>query len=209
MHCPRCGAQVEKGDRYCASCGAILAREPKPQRSLRERVSELIGTTHRQRMVSWITAGLIAVAVVALIVTFITTEDTEEGEVPIDEYTVAAEEICVGAKQQLLTALAESTGPGDLAQDLVPIVAQWRSAFNELEVPNDRTQLAAQLDTALREVEVEAGGMAAASRAGDQRELLTQIDTTQKATVQVESAIDELGLEQCGDIAFVRTEAPE
>jgi hypothetical protein len=37
---------------------------------------------------------------------------------------------------------------------------------------------------------------------------LAQIQTTQKATVQVESAIDELGLEQCGDIAFVRTEAP-
>jgi predicted nucleic acid-binding Zn ribbon protein len=208
VHCPRCGAQVEKGDRYCASCGAVLTRQQKPSRTLRETVRDLIGTTRRQRMVSAITAGLIAAAAVALIVTFVTTEDIEEGGVPIDEYTLAAEEICVGAKQQLVTALTESSGPGDLARDLVPIVAEWRSAFNELEVPDDRTQLAAQLDTALREVEVEAGAMAAASRGGDQGELVTRLESTQKATVKVESAIDELGLKQCGDIAFVRTEAP-
>jgi hypothetical protein len=105
--------------------------------------------------------------------------------------------------------LTESSGPGDLARDLVPIVAEWRSAFNALDIPDDRTLLAAELDTALREVEVEAGAMAAASRAGDQRALGTRVASTQKATVQVETAIDQLGLEQCGDIAFVRTEAPE
>jgi hypothetical protein len=196
-----------EGDRYCASCGAVLARAGEPSRPVRERVRDLIGTTRRQRIVTGITAGLIVVAVVALIATFITTEDVEE--VPQDEYTLAAEEICLTSKQQVLAVLQEGSAPGPLARELVRIVAEWRAATNSLDVPADRTQLAAQLDTALREVEVQAGATAAASRTGDEQALLAAVAATEKATEQVETAIDGLGLDLCGDIAFIQTQAPE
>ena len=100
MHCSRCGAQTEKGDRYCASCGATLKQETGPKRSPRERFAALIGTSRRERLIS----GGIALALVVAIVAFFALPTDEDDEVPQDDYTESADAICVQAKQQIIAA---------------------------------------------------------------------------------------------------------
>jgi hypothetical protein len=206
MNCPRCGTQVKPDDKFCASCGATLAREQKPKRSRRERLAALVGTTQRERRITAVTAVAIAVAIVALIVIFVTTEDVEEGEIPKDEYTQAADKICEDSKLRVGAALQQASSPAQLAQDLVVIVAEWRSAFNDLEVPEDpseRVVLAVGLDEALREVESEAGAMAREGRAGNRGAMLERAQAVDSSTKRVEDAIDALALERCGQVGFV------
>jgi hypothetical protein len=208
VRCPRCGAEVQEGDRFCASCGADVGRESKPPRSRRERVRGLIGKTRRERVITAATAGAIVVAIVAFIVIFITTEDVEEGEVPQDEYTLAADDLCEQSKLRVGAALSSARSIGLVARELVVIVAEWRSAFNDLEVPDDRVELAAALDTALREVESGAGAMARAGREGDRGAVLERAQEVDAATAQVEQAVDDLALERCSETRFVLGQPP-
>ena len=205
MHCPRCGAQVKKGERYCASCGATLTSVKKPPRSFRQRVAELIGTTRRARIITAATAVAIALAVGAF---FTLPTDEDEPDVPQDGYTFAAEEVCLTAKRQI-AAETQGGSPGELARALVPLVAEWRSEFNDLAPPEDRAQLAAELDTALRDLEVEAGAMAGAARAGDSDALLERAERADAATVRIEESIESLGMEDCGAIGFALLPAAE
>lgn len=196
MHCPRCGARTEEGDRYCASCGATLSKVEAPRRSPRERIAGLIGTTRRARLLTAATAVVIAAAIVA----FFSLPQDEES-VPQDAYTLDADAICVQQKQRIADAIQGSSGdPGRYAGAIVRNVAEWRKLFNDLAVPDDRVVLASNLDTALREVEVEAGAIARISREGG-ADLISHAEQADQAAQRVEQAVNDLGLKQCSDIA--------
>jgi hypothetical protein len=202
VHCPRCGAQTEKDDRYCASCGATLKQDTGPERSPRERFEALIGTSRRERLIS----GGIALAVVVAIVAIFALP-TDEVEVPQDDYTEQADEICVQAKEQIIAAADATGGPGAPpgagapASTLVSIVAEWRAILNDLPVPRDRIQLVAELDTALREVEIEAAVIARAAREGADSDRVEGTRQADEAATRVNAAVEDLGLEKCDAIA--------
>jgi hypothetical protein len=207
VHCSRCGAQTEKGDRYCASCGATLKREPGPERSPRERFAALIGTSRRERLISGGVALAVAVAVVAFF-----TLPTDEDEVPQDDYTRDADAICVQAEEQIIAAAQPPGGrkgpPGAFAGALVSIVAEWRALLNDVPVPPDRVQLVAELDTALREVEIEAARTARAARERAEPGLVERAKQADEAARRVEAAVKDLRLEECDALAAELVPAP-
>jgi len=203
VHCPRCGTPFEQGDRYCASCGADLrqaSEPPRERRSLRERASALIGTTRRARLITAGTVVAIAIAIVAFILL-----DPAEDEIPRDAYTVAADEICVGAKKQIAAAAGRSAAgedPGAYADRLVPIVSGWRSEFNALDPPPDRQDQAQTLDAALRDVQVESGALARVAREGSRKEVLEASGRVDDLTIAVEENLAALNLDRCADLAL-------
>ena len=88
------------------------------------------------------------------------------------------------------------------------IVAEWRALLSDLTVPPDRVQLVAELDTALREVEIEAAGTARAAREGAGADLVESAKQTDEAASRVEAAVEGLGLEKCDAIAVGLVPAP-
>lgn len=198
MYCPRCGTPNEPGDRFCSSCGAQLEKGGRARRrSPREGISRLIGTTRKARLVTAATAIAVVVAVVA----FIALDPAEDDAIPRDAYTVAADEMCIAAKRQIVLTerrLLREGETGAVAAALLPIVAQWRSDFAALAVPEDRVEEARGLDGALRGVEFEIGGLARYADGGDRRQTLAQAKAADRAATRVEGAIAALGLSQCG-----------
>ncbi len=203
MHCPRCGAENRQGDRFCASCGAALPGTPaaRERRSFREWIAQLVGTTPRAR---WLTAGT-AAAIVIAVVAFIALKPAED-EIPRDGYTIAADRLCVQSKNEISAAARRflaSSRPADLggyADRLVPLVAEWRSKFAALDVPADRADQAQDLDTALRDVEIESGTLARVAREGDRKELVAQAGKVDERTSAVEAAITSLNLDHCAHL---------
>ncbi len=202
MFCPRCGKEAESGDRFCSSCGASL---PKPDEkkteterlSPRERVSRLAGRTRRERIITLGTAGAIAIAIFA----FVALDPAEDDDAPPpDTYSIAADQICVEAKREIARAARRAGGsdPTGYASDMVPIVAQWRSATSDLVPSVERSQGAAVLDVALRDVMVDAAVLARMGREGaGNDEIAEQVGVVEETSGRVEQAIDDLGLERC------------
>ena len=205
MYCPRCGTPNEAGDRYCSACGAALHREdPAPGGgSARERISGLVGTTRRARLISTVTVLAIVVAIVSFIAL-----DPGDDEIPRDDYTLAAERICLDAKQQIfatgqrLRARGSSGGASAFARDLLPAVSGWRLRFTELEVPADRSNEAAQLAAALREVEARIAKLARAARASDSERVVASAARADEASTAVEEAVSSLGLDECASVSL-------
>jgi hypothetical protein len=198
MFCPRCGTENEEGDRFCVSCGASLRKTPEPseRKPFRERIRELVGTTPRARA---ITAGT-AIAVVIAIAAFIAIPAAKDSS---DSYTRAADDLCVQSKAQIGAVeqhIPPTAGPGAFAEALVPIVAGWRYQLNALPTPNDHADQAAQLDLALRQVEIDSGTLARASQEGGAN-LLALAKQGDDAAAQVENAVDDLDLSRCGHLA--------
>jgi zinc-ribbon domain len=198
VYCPRCGTPNESGDRFCSSCGAQLGTAEAAQRpSWRDRLSQLIGTTRKARLLTAATAVALVVAVVA----FIALDPADDDTIPRDGYTVAADEMCIAAKRQIVFAerrLLREGDTRDVAEALLPIVAQWRSDFAALVVPEDRVEEARSLDRALRGVEFEIGGLARFADGGNRRQTLAQAKAADRAATRVEEAIAALGLSRCG-----------
>jgi predicted nucleic acid-binding Zn ribbon protein len=204
VHCPRCGSPNEPGDRFCASCGAALAKaEPKPKRSRRERLSRLIGTNRRTRLV---TAATLLALIVAVIAFFALDEDEEEA-IPRDAYTIAADRMCIAAKRQIV-AIQRTGFQGDSpdtstgARSLLPVVTEWRAEFDALRVPSDRLEQASALDRALQEVERRIGALARIAIEGDRKEIVVQAREADQASATVEGAISDLGLSQCSRLTI-------
>jgi hypothetical protein len=203
VYCPRCGAPSEKGAKYCAACGAALpgAKGQKESRSARERLLSLIGANRKARAVTALTALAVVVAVIALIAL----KPSEDHAIPRDAYTVAADNICLDAKRQIAASerhslRAQGARPGAFAEDLVPIVAEWRSALSTLTVPSDRTEQAEALDAALREVEIEISALARVADEGDRARAVAKAGRVDAVTSHVEAAIADLGLSRCATV---------
>jgi hypothetical protein len=201
MYCSRCGTQNETGDRFCSSCGASLQagdEENKPKRSLRERLSALIGTSRKARLV---TLGTV-VALIVVVVAFIALKpaDEDSGEIPRDSYTVAADNMCVAAKQKIVAVEREALdgAGGDTALvRLVPVISGWRGEFEAIRVPTDRVDQARAVSEALRQVEIQLAGLTLAAEEGESKGEVSSAAKVDEASAEVETAVSELGLTHC------------
>lgn len=202
MYCPRCGTPNEPGDKFCSSCGATL-RETKAASGTRQplwaRIERLAGKTRRARM---LTGGTV-LAVLVAIAAFIALRPADEGTIPRDAYTLAAERICVNGKQRIVAAersalqTKDQGGEATLGRSLVPIVATWRAELQAMTAPSDRTDLANDLAAALRAVEIQVAKLALVADTGDRAKTLEQARRVDAETALVESAVAALGLEEC------------
>ena len=193
MYCPRCGSPNEPQDRFCASCGATLknSKQASEPGTAGKGVSRLIGVDRRTRVITLLTALAIVVAVVA----FFTISADEEVSIPRDGYTLSAEGICLNAKRQIVEAA--NSGRGDFARQLVPIVVLWREQLDELKSPPDRVSEVTALDEALREMEIEAAGLARKSAGEARAVILAGAKRAEAASAEVENAVSALGLSEC------------
>jgi hypothetical protein len=201
MYCSRCGTQNEPGDRFCSSCGASLQdgdEERKPQRSLRQRLTALVGTSRNAQLTTLGTVVALAVAIAAFIVLKPAAEDS--GEIPRDSYTIAADNMCVGAKQKIVAVEREALGGegGDTAlARLVPVISGWRGEFEAMRVPTDRVEQARHVSEALRQVEIQLSGLTLAADEGKSGGAVASATKVDEASTKVEAAISELGLTHC------------
>jgi zinc-ribbon domain len=203
VYCPRCGTPNEAGDRYCSACGTALSQEDSPAggRSARERLGNLVGTTRRARAISTATALAVVVAIVAFIAL-----DPDDG-IPRDDYTLAAERICLNAKREIYAtgqrfrAGGSEGGASAFARDLLPAVSSWRLRFAKLEEPADRSDEAAQLATALGEVERRIAKLARAAETSDPERVVASAGArADEASTKVEEAVSSLGLDECASV---------
>ena len=200
MYCPRCGTPNESGDRFCSACGAALQEPSKPQEQLspRERIGRTLGTTRRARL----TTGATVVALVIAVVAFVALKPSED-TIPRDAYTIAADRLCLGAKGEIVALerrFSRQAGRPDtsvFAQELVPIVTNWRSRFKELDVPSDRTEEAQGLEAALLEAEIRIAGLARVAGMGNEEKTLASAQQADLASTGVEEAVASLGLSHC------------
>jgi hypothetical protein len=211
MHCARCGTEAREGDQFCRECGAELrgaGADATPRRPLGERLRRLAGRTRGERLLA---AGTV-IAIVVAIAAFIAL-DTPEDQQEEDRYTATADLICIESKRAIAAAGARglTAGGGTAAEryasDLVRETTNWRSRFDELTPPGDRSADAQALSAALLEVSVSASDLARAARSGSDADAAEAAAAVDEASVGVEEAIDELGLQRCGELAF--TAPPE
>jgi hypothetical protein len=201
MYCSRCGTQNEPGDRFCSSCGASLRaadEERKPQRSLRRRLTDLVGTSRNARLATLGTVVALVIAVAAFIALKPAEEDN--GEIPRDSYTIAADNMCVAAKQKIVAVERQALGGegGDTAlARLVPVVSGWRGEFEAIRVPTDRVEQARHVSEALRQVEIQLSGLTLAADEGKSSGAIASATKVDEASAEVETAISELGLTHC------------
>jgi hypothetical protein len=156
-----------------------------------------MGSDRRSRLISGATVAAIVIAIAAFIAI-----SPSDDSIPRDRYTLAAEKTCLQSKQHIAEAANE--GGGTYARQLVPIIVRWREELAELRVPPDRADKEQELDNALREVEIEVAQLARLVEEGDRRRMAVTAGRADIATGEVEQAIDNLGLSECGEatIAF-------
>jgi zinc-ribbon domain len=210
MFCPRCGAENEKGSKYCASCGASLpqedggARNPSKNRSFSERAGAIVGRDRRTRFLTLGTLVAIFIAVIAFLV-----QDASEDEgasADQDAYTRTLDAACVHHKVEVAAAQRKALGGGGLAavsryaDATVPIVGEWRLELGRAPVPADHKGQVAALQAALLEVQIEAGALARVARESNRSEAAKVAARVDAATANVEAAVQSLGLVRCGEL---------
>lgn len=211
MYCSRCGTQNEPGDRFCSSCGAGLAGKSRSsaQRSARQRLQALLGTTRKSRLISLATIAALVVAVVA----FIALKPSHDDSIPRDAYTIAADHSCVNAKRKIVAterrALRDpGAGSSSAISQLVLVVSNWRSEFEAMAVPVDRTEQARAFAEALRQVEIQLSGLALATKHGASAGAVAAAKEVDQASSEVERAAAALGLSLCAKDTIAFSGAP-
>jgi len=205
MFCPRCGAENDAGNRFCVSCGSTFSRkpagEPTAPLSKGERLKRVFGTTRRARLLSAATAAAILVAFVA----FLALKPAEESRTE-DAFLRGLDRSCVAEKERISTLEQETLRqqPPDLAEFaavLVAIVAEWRTGLGATPAPPLHAPAVNALNIALREVLIDAGGLARVVREGRPAvALATQAGSIDKATANANRAIEGLGLDDCAEL---------
>ena len=164
-----------------------------------DRLARLFGTTRRARLVSIGTVVALTAAVAAFIAL-----KSDEG-IPRDAYTIAADGICLQAKHEIVLA-RKDPNPSSLSRALVPIVGGWRAQLRELSIPSDRIEQAHELEAALLLAELRIAKLARVAGHGDRRVVLASAKVADKASISVEEAVADLGLDECAEAAIGFTE---
>jgi hypothetical protein len=204
MHCENCGAEVSKGARYCAGCGAPLGVK-RPSRSVdwRERLAVLAGRTRRERLLAAGTVLFIVLAVAAFALL-----DTPNDGIPRDAFTLTAEKQCLQAKrvvekQRQATATAPQNGAARSFTDAVlSAVTDWRIALDGLQVPADRAREVKALDDSLLELIIRLGALSEAEDQGQGANVPTLTAAAEESTAGVEAAVKNLGLTDCAAVSL-------
>jgi len=208
MFCPRCGAENAEGSRYCVDCGSDLPGSPgKPAAaaapiSWRQRFVRVVGTNRRAKLLIACTAAAILIAVIAFFILKPASEGPGE-----DSFTRMLDKSCVTKKQTIAalerqTAQQQSAGLATFAGALVTIVEEWRSSLQESPPPPAHVEAVQALDSALLEVLIEAGTLARVTRTGSATEIATSARAVDKASAQVERAVENLSLSRCSDLSI-------
>lgn len=203
MHCPRCGAENDRGNRFCVECGLPLneAGTPEPA-SARERLGSIVGTTRRARLLSALTALAIAIAVIAFIAL-----SPDEGGTAGDPFLRRLDRECVAAKNRITQLESETlrqSSPNleQFSAQLVAVVAEWRTALAEASPPGEHAGDLASLEAKLREVLIQAAVLNRAAREGASARVITgQAQAVDRATAAIDPALERLGLEECPAVA--------
>jgi hypothetical protein len=205
MFCPRCGTENETGNRFCVSCGSSLSQRPQgkesPPPTLRKRLGALLGETRRARILTAATLVAIVVAAIAFIA-LDSGDDKSE-----DAYLRQVDQTCVAEKERVSqleqeTLLQKPPNVTEFASVLVTVVAEWRAALKENPAPPVHAAEIEELDVALREVLIEAGGLARLSREDASPAAIgTQAAAVDAATANAGSVIEQLGLDSCTDLS--------
>jgi hypothetical protein len=169
---------------------------------LGKRLSRLIGTTPRARLLSAGTAVTIVVAIAAFIAL-----KPSEGDAVQDSYTRGADRLCVEEKQRIVAleqaALHEQQrNIGAFAAALVTVVAEWRSSFRGLSAPPIHAEGAEALNTALLDVLIRAGTLARVAQSGSARQIAAKAALVDAASAEVDRQVEQLGLEDCAAVAI-------
>jgi hypothetical protein len=151
------------------------------------------------------------IALVVAVIAFIALDQADEEAIPRDAYTIAADRMCIAAKDKIVAVErggigAEAIGTAAVARHLLPVVAEWRSEFDALRVPADRVREARDLDGALQEVELRIGALARAAGEGDRKKTLVRARGADEASTGVEKAVSALGLSRCSRLTIGLTQ---
>jgi zinc-ribbon domain len=204
MFCPNCGAENDAGNRFCVNCGTTLSQKPAgaPAPSPGERLKRLLGSNRRARLLSAATAIAIIVAIVA----FVALDPGEESGAQ-DTFLSGLDRSCVAEKERVSRLETETLrrSPPDLAEFatvLVTIVAEWRASLEATPPPAIHAAGVEALDQGLREVLIEAGGLARLVRgSAPANRTATKAAEVDDATAAANRMIEDLGLDDCADIA--------
>jgi hypothetical protein len=145
-------------------------------------------------------------AIVVAVFAFIALKPSEDS-IPRDAYTIRADRICLVSKHSIVAVERRFAQEGkgtfaDVARELVPVVAAWRSEMGELQAPADRIELAQGLEGALLEAETQLGGLARVTEEGSERKLVAKAEEAEAASAAVEEAVEALGLSHCAEAAI-------
>ena len=202
MHCPRCGAQNQAGNRFCVSCGSELSSvSPQGPVSARERIGRLLGTTPKARMLSAATALALLVAIAA----FVALKPSEADSTLEDAFTRAADRLCVEEKGRVATLERQvlQQGAGNVsafASALVTVLTEWRFGTEDLPATAIDVEASRALDAALLDVVIRAGALARVARTGSQAEIAKEAQRVDEASVEVDRQIEQLGLDRCSEV---------
>jgi hypothetical protein len=203
VFCPRCGTENAADNRFCVSCGSQLgsgAASPKAKASVRERRTGMIGRSRKERL---ITAGTVVAVVVAVVAFLVIDSDTGD-ETPAPP--AGADVACIQAKQAAAKAATQARGQGQAgfqsySAQLIAALLDFRNTVLSSATPSDA---ATELELALRDAAIDAGGLSRLARDGaDGAVIARQARALDSATNRVDTATEAFGLTNCAHVRIV------
>lgn len=161
----------------------------------------LSGTTRRARLLSLATVAALLVAIAA----FVALEPGDESAE--DPFLQGIDGTCVAEKERISSLEQETLqqhppNVEEFASALVTIVAEWQSNLQATPAPQIHAEGIGTLNSALREVLIDAGHLARVMREGRPPAVIgAQAGSIDEATAGVNRAIEDLGLASCEDLA--------